>query len=315
MHTRLIPVVLIVLLGSACSRARVTTEIKADGSWNRTLLLTGQPKKEGMQMGPTLEDAFAVPSGAAWKTSKETKDESLSITLTRTLRSGAPLSDDVQIKDDDPAKMKFSNQVTVKPLGGNRFEYREVLKWTGAPAKDGFTDPKPQELADLKAALPKALATDENAKALARKTAEIAIPMIFGPGDPLLAIGLMHPDLAERKLSQRIGGVLLQALEQQFGNQMTPEQRRDVARSLLRRSLSNVNSSAKPSDPMAGPPAEGEKKKGGGGLTPLMFIVRCPGKVGSSNGEVDQLTGEAYWALFPEAVALRDITMTAVCEP
>ena len=45
-----------------------------------------------------------------------------------------------------------------------------------------------------------------------------------------------------------------------------------------------------------------------------MFVLRTPGRVVSSNGEVDEFTGEVYWALFPEGAALKDITLTAVCE-
>ena len=45
-------------------------------------------------------------------------------------------------------------------------------------------------------ALPKPVATDENARAIAEKAAVLAVPMMFGPGDPLLALGLLHPDLA-----------------------------------------------------------------------------------------------------------------------
>jgi hypothetical protein len=45
-----------------------------------------------------------------------------------------------------------------------------------------------------------------------------------------------------------------------------------------------------------------------------MFIVKIPGKVISSNGEVDELTGEVYWALFPQAAALKPVVLTAVVE-
>ena len=53
----------------------------------------------------------------------------------------------------------------------------------------------------------------------------LIMPLMFGPGDPLLAIGLMHPDLAARRASQRIGSVLPKALEEQFGDKMTPLER------------------------------------------------------------------------------------------
>jgi hypothetical protein len=34
----------------------------------------------------------------------------------------------------------------------------------------------------------------------------------------------------------------------------------------------------------------------------------------SSNGDLDELTGEVYWALFPPAAALKPVVLTAVVE-
>jgi hypothetical protein len=35
---------------------------QADGSWVRTVALTGQEKKEGMQMTPSLDEIFKFPT-------------------------------------------------------------------------------------------------------------------------------------------------------------------------------------------------------------------------------------------------------------
>jgi hypothetical protein len=80
----------------------------------------------------------------------------------------------------------------------------------------------------------------------------------------------------------------------------------------VRKIIAGSFASARPvqPDPSAGPP----DKSSGGGLTPLMFIVKTPGRVVSSNGETDEFTGEVYWALFPEAASLKDVTLTAVVE-
>jgi hypothetical protein len=50
------------------------------------------------------------------------------------------------------------------------------------------------------------------------------------------------------------------------------------------------------------------------GLTPLMFIVQPPGKVISTNGEIDEFTGEIFWAMFEGAATYQDVVMTAVLE-
>jgi hypothetical protein len=125
----------------------------------------------------------------------------------------------------------------------------------------------------------------------------------------LIALGLMHPDLALRRASQRIGGVLTKVLEDQFGSRMRPEERREVTRKLI----DTTFTLAKPSkpDPAAGPPSSNQ----GAGLTPLMFVVKTSGTVVSTNGEKDDLTGEVYWALFPEAATLQPVVLTAVVQP
>jgi hypothetical protein len=62
------------------------------------------------------------------------------------------------------------------------------------------------------------------------------------------------------------------------------------------------------------PAAAASAKNDTGGLTPLMFIVKTPGRIVSSNGEIDELSGEAFWALFDPAAAVQDVVMTAVIE-
>src|SRR5579863_576410 len=75
------------ILLSACTHARVTTRIQSDGSWTRTVVLTGPQKKDGLQPTPgaTLDDTFVVPTGSGWKSSEEAKDNNRMLTLERTL--------------------------------------------------------------------------------------------------------------------------------------------------------------------------------------------------------------------------------------
>jgi hypothetical protein len=290
---------------SGCGRSRITTEIKTGGAWTRTDSFTGQEKKEG-QMAPTIDDIFVIPSGAPWKSQTAKTDKDVTIVLERTLRAGDSLKGDLSIRADAD-KLELVNAATVRQVAPRRFEYRETLSWK-APRAAGIVGLKPEQLAQIKAALPAPLATDENARGLAVKVGALVVPLMFGPGDPLLALGLLHPDLAERRASQRIGVLMMGALEQQFGDRMPVEQRREVVRKIIAGSFA-LERPAQP-DPSAGPP----DKSSAGGLTPLMFIVKTPGRVVSSNGETDEFTGEVYWALFPEAASLKDVTLTAVCE-
>jgi hypothetical protein len=295
---------------SGCARSQITTEIKSGGAWTRTVSFTGSEKKEGgMDMGASLDEVFALPSGGDWKSHEQKKDADKTVIFERSLTAGSSLEGDLSIKGGEGGKPMLTNEVSVKPAGQGRFEYRETLRWGGEAPKNIGGNIKPEDLAQLKAALPKALATDENARAIAEKAAVLAVPMMFGPGDPLLALGLLHPDLAARRASQRIGSLMMKALEEQFGNKMSAEERRVVTRKLI----DTVFTMAKPAkpDPAAGPPSS----KGSSGLTSLMFVVKTGGKVISTNGEKDELTGEVYWALFPEAASLKPVVLTAVVQP
>ena len=49
-------------------------------------------------------------------------------------------------------------------------------------------------------------------------------------------------------------------------------------------------------------------------MIPLTFSVKLPGKIISSNGELDAFSGEVYWAMFAISPTLEDVTMTAICE-
>lgn len=255
-------------------------------------------------MAPSIDDTFVFPSGPGWKATDGKQQNDITKTFERTVAAGGSLKGDLSVREDTAsAKLKLVNEVTVTRVGPRRFEYRETLRWTDAPPKD--TGMKPADVADIKALLPKALATDANARALAERTYSLAMPMMFGPGEPLLAISLMHPDLAERRARQRIGTILLKVLEEQFGNQMQPAERRELARKLI----DNTFASTRPSQP---DPSAGQQKNSS--LTPLMFVLRAPGRLVSSNGEFDELSGEVYWALFPEAASMQPVVLTAVFE-
>src|SRR5260370_35695419 len=162
------------LVITGCARSRITTEIKPDGSWLRTVVFPGSEKKEG-SMAPAIEDSFVLPSGAAWKSHEGKKNGDRVLTYERTLAAGASLKGDISIKGDG-GKLSLVNEATVTRSGPNRVEYRENLRWTvDAPASATV---KPETLVQIKAALPKPLATDANARALAGKGQELLIPLL-----------------------------------------------------------------------------------------------------------------------------------------
>lgn len=306
-----------ILLTSGCARGKYVTEIKADASWQRTDTVTGKAQKEGGMPGTTLQDFFVTPTDGkdGWKRTEEKKGaDDVTLVFTRSVPAGGgAIKGDVGIKGDGPDKLSLVNQVTVTKKPQGQIEYREVLHWVGS--KEGSViDPKPEDLTALRNALPKALATDANAKALAESAAKQFIPMLFGPGDPLLTIGIMHPDLAERRLTRQIGASLDRALQERFGDKLSQAERRAIVTNLIQIQLSN----SKPATPDPGAPPAPDKKSGsssGPGLIPLIFVVHGPGRVVSTNGEKDEFAGEVYWALYPEAALLSDVVMTVVFDP
>jgi len=258
-------------------------------------------------MTPTLEETFAIPAGNGWRLSEEAKGNVRSLTLERLLPAGATLEGDVSIKSSEPGKPRLVNRVAVTAAGTHQLQYRETLHWTGPPRKL-LGEIRPEDLARLKSHLPQALATDANARALVDRAAELSIPVLFGPGEPLLAVGLLHPDLALYRANQRLGLVLVKALEEQFGDKMQPAERREVVRQLIQ----DAFTSDKLSQP--DPTAATKAQAGDSALTPLLFIVKPPGKVISTNGEVDEFSGDIFWGLFEDAALYQDVVLTAVME-
>lgn len=302
-----------VFLITGCGRSKVVTEVKADGSFTRTMTITGQASEEGsMQMGPKLEEILPAPAG--WTVKEEKKKSDRIITATKAFKAGEISKGDVTV-NEAPKQRALTNEVSIRQVGPNRFEYREVLHWVGEKPKEAEVPAK--EMAELKAALPPALATDANIRGLSKKVAELAFPVLFGPGDPMLSIGLMHPDLAERRMMQRMAGVVTEALQQQFGDQLPAAKRREIARKVIGTSFAAAMNSdrMKPQPPGMAPPSEEPAKKGGpGAMTPMMFVLKAPGKIVETNGEFDELSGEVFWAMFAEAATLKDVVLTATFE-
>jgi len=49
-------------------------------------------------------------------------------------------------------------------------------------------------------------------------------------------------------------------------------------------------------------------------LVPLSLTVRPPGPVSATNGEIDESTGELFWAFYAGAAMIEDLALTAVSE-
>lgn len=106
-------------------------------------------------------------------------------------------------------------------------------------------------------------------------------------------------------MRQRLGMALEQALKDELGDQLSPEQRRQVVRDLL--STENVKQTFDPE-------RESKREEPSPELVSMTFVVRLPGRVVESNGEVDPYSGEVFWSMYSMAPAIGDVELRAVCE-
>lgn len=312
MRRPILPFVLLPLLSAVlcgCARMSATTELKPDGTITRRLEFhaPAADNGQGPGLGPKAEDIFAFPVAPAWTVTRAKKDQELIIKAERTLKASDMMPSDVKLKGAKGAAL-VTNTLSVRQLAPGRWEYRETLHWNGERPDDMKRVPAEVKAA-FKEALPPALATPENIQALGEIATREVWRALFGPGDPLLSMVLLHPDLAERKVMRRIGVAINTALVERFGDKLTQEQRGNMVRRIVRKAMEDTSSSTKAkADPQAA------QDSSPAGMAAMTFVVKLPGKIVSTNGERDDITGEIYWALYAEAAAVGDVTMTAVCE-
>ncbi len=290
------------LLLSACARARVTTQIQSDGSWTRTVALTGQQKTDGFQLAPTLEDTFVIPAGSGWKSTEEVQDNNRTLTLERTLPAGAHAA---WRRVHQKFRTWQESRTRQAAAGEPRRRQSDGTPSIGISRDAALDRPSQQAPGRYSTGGLGALEIASSAGPGHRCQCPGACwtrrrccrcPFCLGQGDPLLAVGLLHPDLALYRANQRIGAVLVKALEQQFGEKMQPAERRECRQATH---SGNARSPERYRNPIPPPPRLPPPNSAG--LTPLMFIVKPPGRVVSTNGEIDGFSGEIFWALFEEA--------------
>lgn len=89
-----------------------------------------------MQMGPSLEETLVLPSGISWRSREAKKEGERTMIFERTLAAGASLKGDIGIKEKEPGKLSIANEATVTRPAPRRLEYKEVVRWTGAPPEN-----------------------------------------------------------------------------------------------------------------------------------------------------------------------------------
>ncbi len=300
---------------SGCARGVATTTVNADGSWKRALAFHGaKPDKDGNTMGTKIEDAFLLPKGEGWIITRQTKNDEATIIAERAQKPGETLRGDLSVAGGKkPANVVAVNTVRVQTISPGVYQYVETLHWKG-PAPKTLT-PDADMLAAFKTALPPALASDANARDLAARSIRELWRVLFGPGDPLisqLSSMMTQPELIERRVQQRIGASLEKQLAAQFGAELTVAQRHAIASRIVTASLESISAQTK--SKTSGGSQAGKSEEDAAPGASLFLSVKMPGRITQTNGERDAFTGDVFWALYPEAAALGDVTLTATCD-
>ncbi len=123
---------------------------------------------------------------------------------------------------------------------------------------------------------------------------------------------MMQPETVARKMQALASPALDKAVAAQLGDKLSVQERHACVRKILE---SIANGLTAKTAAGADPTKAGAKPDfGDAALTALTFSVKLPGKIVSTNGERDDFNGEVYWSVFPQAAALGDVEMTAVCD-
>lgn len=296
---RLSPLLLLVLAG--CVRTNSATEVNADGSWKRSVKFI-LAKNNMAEKEPVIGDVAQPPTGAGWTSKIEKKDEEITYTYTRSLNKlDEVLTKDIALKEKEG--LMLVNEVTVKQIAPNRYKYRETFKWVGKAKESG-----PGTLADaeIKKMMP-SFATAEDIKKIQGLLLARITRILMGPGDPMLMQLASNPDYGMRKMVNRMAKEFDKTLLEVFGERMPDADRIKLVRNLIEEATKSTMASTKSG-------AQSSSGPGDSNFVSMYMSVKLPGRIVETDGEVDPFTGEVFWAMYPEAAAIGEVSIQATCE-
>jgi len=323
---------------AGCAHETATTTIRSDGGWTRKSVLSmaqgdsGAPGKTAKTM--KLEDIFVPPSGQGWKIERKLSGEQPKqdvLTAVKEVHAGESISGDLTVKagaKKGQAQARVVNLATVRAAGPGKWVYTETFHWLGVKPSIG-KDMLPLFKTSLKGALPAPLALPQNDALLAKNLQPALWSALFSPPEPLLLEfydnlvpipAFSDPEERTSLLVRRLGPVIESTLNQTFGARMSAGQRRATALKIARQIALETSAAAGTGDKMGGSagksPGTDSATESFGGMYPvaISLIVKIPGRVIRTNGRVDDLTGEIYWTLYPQAALQQDVTLRAEFE-
>jgi len=289
---------------TGCAKTNTLSTIREDG-WTRKTKYTVSKSAGGDQTKPA--DMFKLPVGANWKVTKSETDTEYVVTATRDLKLDQGITGDLTVVAKDK-KPLITNTVKITKLDDGRIEYLETIEWKGKAPKELQDDADFSEFI-RKGGFPESVAKDPKIKDFTLAVAKDLWKLLFGPGEPLLGLFMLHTDLAERRLKRGIAQSLSTHLATYFSDQLDEAARRKLVGEVV----SEFNSESMMQKEGKEEPSASENNSNG--PVAMLIAVKLPGKIVESNGEVDEFSGEVYWGFYPEAAAIGKLELRAVCQP
>ena len=329
----LLVALLLIALLTGCAHETTTTTVHSNGSWTRKSVYSLAESEAGKGTKKlNLKDVFTPPAAPGWKVEQKiTGDDPKQtvITAVKEVGPGETVTGDLTVKSPGKkgqAEVRVVNSATVRPAGPSRWVYTETFHWTG-PKPIVTKEMEPLVRPSVKKALPAGFATDANARALGLRMEQALWKTLFSPPEPLMLDfyanllpipGVSDPDERSVMLVRRLGPGIETALFETFGNRMSRELRHQTAIKLARQINDDTGEASGKGAKMGGTagksPGADQATESFGGMYPaaVSVAVKMPGRVVETNGLKDDLTGEIYWTLFPQAALEHDVTLRAV---
>lgn len=219
----------------------------------------------------------------------------------------------------------LTNEATVKEVGPDLWQYREVLHWkAGQSVEDAMNQVpigklKTYELSrSVKKALPPELATPQNVRELTVSLQKAVLQSLLGPPCPYLTLILFQDATAAQDWMVQYGRKVDTILKDKFDDKMSSQQRYQTTRKILI-PISQIIADEKKQRLSPKPVKKSANKKDKdkksiiemSDSVILNFRLNLPGKLVSSNGVVNPCTGTLSWSLYPQAAQLGEVVLAA----
>lgn len=289
------------MLGAGCARLDVSSDLKESGGLDRSIRMT--LSTQNMSPGdPDVDPAtiLKLEKPGDWKTTRSMEGTDQVYTATRTYAAAPNASKEFTLFDGTEDNTVCTVTVT---KSGKTLTYREVHTWVGPPPEK--SPPMEEAKQVLKESLPVGAMTDGEANALAEQLAKDAWRIVFGPAQPILSDLMTNPSLGMRRLRMRLGEKMMERLKTAAPD-LTEEQRTNAVIKFGQK-FSDIQAQ------QSGGPSE-EEASGNSFMLVLDCSVKGPGRLVSTNGEHDIITGRVYWSFAADAAALEPVVLEAVYE-